>query len=55
MRCAKHVAGCDAAGKGRRGLRASGGRGWEVLDEISDAVGASWIDIDDDVSFSVVE
>lgn len=47
--CGKGIAGCDARGHGRRGLRLAGGKGWEVLNEIWDVSGASWIDIDDDV------
>ena len=46
--CAKGIAGCN--GKTGRGFRAGGGKGWGVLDDIWDAQGASWIDIDDDVS-----
>lgn len=47
--CKSGVAGCDT-GTAKRGLRVGSGKGWEVLDEIWDAQGASWLDLDDDVS-----
>jgi integrin alpha FG-GAP repeat containing protein 1 len=47
--CGKSVAGCEGRGD-RRGFSVGSGKGWEVLDEIWDASGASWLDVDDDVS-----
>ncbi len=52
--CKKGIAGCDARGRGRRGLRVGSGKGWQVLNEIRDVEGASWIDIDDDASSSTI-
>jgi len=46
--CGNGVAGCEARKNGR-GLKVGGGSGWEVLDDIWDASGASWLDVDDDV------
>jgi integrin alpha FG-GAP repeat containing protein 1 len=46
--CRKGIPGCE--GKQKRGFEVKSGKGWEVLDHIVDATGASWIDIDDDVS-----
>lgn len=40
--------GCDEGQE--RTFVVSQGPGWEALDEIWDVVGASWVDIDDDVS-----
>lgn len=48
--CGKGTPGCDGR-KGGRSFAVGRGPGWEVLDEIWDAVGASWFDIDDDVRF----
>lgn len=45
--CAKEVIGCN---KGvRRGWRLGHGKGWYDLEGITDAVGASWLDLDEDV------
>ncbi|KAL7421858.1 hypothetical protein Q5752_003629 [Cryptotrichosporon argae] len=56
--CGKGVAGCDVkksnGPKGKRGLKAGEGKGWEALDEIWDASGASWIDVDDDGSLDIM-
>jgi integrin alpha FG-GAP repeat containing protein 1 len=49
--CSKGVAGCEGKKDGR-GLKVGSGSGWEALDEIWDASGASWFDVDDDVSIS---
>jgi integrin alpha FG-GAP repeat containing protein 1 len=49
--CSKGVAGCEGKKDGR-GLKVGSGSGWEALDEIWDASGASWLDVDDDVSTS---
>lgn len=49
--CGKGVIGCgDFSAKYSRGFQVLGGKGWEALEAIEDAVGASWIDLDDDVS-----
>ena len=50
--CGKGVAGCatDRRVPGARGFKdGRGSSGWEVLDDIWDVQGVSWIDIDDDV------
>lgn len=41
------VRGCERGHQ--RGLRLGFGKGWEALDGIWDATGASWMDLDDDV------
>lgn len=46
--CSKGVAGCEGGQK--RTFRMARGKGWDVLNGMNDVVGASWIDIDDDVS-----
>jgi integrin alpha FG-GAP repeat containing protein 1 len=46
--CHLGIGGCD--GTEGRGWKLGSGPGWEALEEITDASGASWIDIDDDVS-----
>ncbi|TYJ56963.1 hypothetical protein B9479_002242 [Cryptococcus floricola] len=49
--CGKNVAGC---GKGiARGWRLGSGKDWEDLEEIEDAIGASWLDLDEDASKSL--
>lgn len=49
--CSKGVLGCgNTWGRNGRGFVPAGGKGWAALEEITDAVGASWIDLDDDVS-----
>jgi len=45
--CKNGVPGCE--GKGRRGFQVGGGKGWKALDRLVDVVGASWVDVDDDV------
>ncbi|KAK8864374.1 hypothetical protein IAR55_001622 [Kwoniella newhampshirensis] len=52
--CRKGVAGCEGGGKGTRGFRIGSGKGWEALDAIWDANGASWIDLDDDGSLDIL-
>nr|XP_031863237.1 uncharacterized protein CI109_001110 [Kwoniella shandongensis]KAA5530309.1 hypothetical protein CI109_001110 [Kwoniella shandongensis] len=52
--CGKGVAGCEAGGKGMRGFKVGSGKGWETLDSIWDAEGASWIDLDDDGSLDIL-
>ena len=47
--CSKNTPGCEK-GKGGRGFEVGQGKGWEVLDNIWDASGASWLDLDEDVS-----
>lgn len=47
--CAKGLPGCEGK-KDRRTFAVGQGAGWEALDEIWDASGASWLDVDDDVS-----
>jgi integrin alpha FG-GAP repeat containing protein 1 len=46
--CSNDLAGCQGRKDGR-GFKVGGGSGWEVLDDIWDASGASWLDVDDDV------
>lgn len=46
--CSKNTPGCEKS-KGGRAFEVGQGKGWEVLDSIWDASGASWLDIDDDV------
>lgn len=54
--CSKGVPGCGKEwGKNARGFVVAGGKGWEALEQIEDAVGASWIDLDDDVSVQAHE
>jgi len=50
--CGNGVAGCEGRKSGR-GFKVGGGSGWEVLDDIWDASGASWLDVDDDVPLTV--
>jgi len=47
--CGNGVAGCEGR-KGGRGFKVGMGNGWGVLDDIWDVSGASWLDVDDDVS-----
>ena len=47
--CGRGVAGCTT--RSGRGLKVGSGKGWDVLDSLYDVQGASWIDIDDDVSY----
>lgn len=47
--CGRRLAGCDAGGQ-ERTFALGQGKGWEAMEEIWDVTGASWIDIDDDVS-----
>jgi len=47
--CGNGVAGCEGR-KGGRGFKVGTGSGWEILDDIWDVSGASWLDVDDDVS-----
>jgi integrin alpha FG-GAP repeat containing protein 1 len=49
--CGNGIAGCQGQKDGR-GFKAGGGSGWEVLDDIWDVSGASWLDVDDDVSLA---
>jgi integrin alpha FG-GAP repeat containing protein 1 len=51
--CHKGVSGCS--GKQDRGLQVETGHGWEALDRVTDVTGASWLDIDDDVSWRVTD
>lgn len=50
--CGNSVAGCEGRKSGR-GFKVGGGSGWEVLDDIWDASGASWLVVDDDVRLTV--
>jgi integrin alpha FG-GAP repeat containing protein 1 len=50
--CGNDIAGCEGRNKGR-GFISGGGSGWEVLDDIWDASGASWLDVDDDVRLTI--
>jgi integrin alpha FG-GAP repeat containing protein 1 len=52
--CGK-AAGCikDRKSQYQRGFEVGRGKGWQALEDIKDATGASWIDLDDDVSTSV--
>jgi integrin alpha FG-GAP repeat containing protein 1 len=50
--CGNGVAGCEGRKNGR-GFKVGGGSGWEVLDDIWDASGASWLDVDDDVRLTI--
>jgi integrin alpha FG-GAP repeat containing protein 1 len=50
--CGTDIAGCEGRKNGR-GFKVGGGNGWEVLDDIWDARGASWLDIDDDVRLTL--
>ena len=45
--CDKGIAGCN--GSEKRGWKVGKGKGWGILDEMTDVTGASWVDIDDDV------
>lgn len=45
--CAKGIIGCKKGVK--RGWRLGHGKGWDALEGITDAVGASWLDLDEDV------
>lgn len=47
--CKKGVPGCSGRAQ-KRGFHVAGGKGWEALDRVVDATGASWVDLDDDVS-----
>jgi integrin alpha FG-GAP repeat containing protein 1 len=46
--CGKGVPGCEGKKDGRA-FKVGSGIGWEALDDIWDANGASWLDVDDDV------
>jgi len=50
VQCSSGVPGCGAGGKGRRGFNAAGGNEIELLEEIKDARGVAWVDLDEDVS-----
>jgi integrin alpha FG-GAP repeat containing protein 1 len=50
--CGSGIAGCQGQKDGR-GFKVGGGSGWEVLDDIWDASGASWLDVDDDVRSTI--
>jgi integrin alpha FG-GAP repeat containing protein 1 len=50
--CGNGVAGCEGRRTGR-GFEVGRGSGWEVLDDIWDASGASWLDVDDDVRLTI--
>jgi integrin alpha FG-GAP repeat containing protein 1 len=50
--CGSGIAGCEGRKNGH-GFKVGGGSGWEVLDDIWDASGASWLDVDDDVRSSI--
>ncbi|WVF71448.1 hypothetical protein IAT40_006252 [Kwoniella sp. CBS 6097] len=52
----KDIAGCEKGGrgKGRRGLKVGSGKGWDAMEGIWDAEGASWMDIDDDGSLDIL-
>jgi len=50
--CGNGVAGCEGR-KGGRGFKVGTGSGWEILDDFWDVSGASWLDVDDDVSTCV--
>ncbi|KAK4688706.1 integrin alpha FG-GAP repeat containing protein 1, partial [Tremellales sp. Uapishka_1] len=53
--CGKDVAGCAEGTHGdQRGFKVGGGKNWEALDEIWDAAGASWLDLDDDGSLDIM-
>lgn len=52
--CGKGVAGCQGQPKGSRGLIVAEGKGYEALEAITDAEGASWIDLDDDGSLDIM-
>ena len=47
--CAKGIAGCDSKGRGRRGFLVLT-KGGEILNGITDARSAAFIDMDEDVS-----
>jgi integrin alpha FG-GAP repeat containing protein 1 len=49
--CEKSVAGCTESGGGKRGWQVMQGGGWEALEAIWDAEGATWVDVDDNVSY----
>ncbi|WVQ82354.1 hypothetical protein IAT38_004482 [Cryptococcus sp. DSM 104549] len=51
--CGKGVVGCGAKGV-KRGWRVGAGKEWEALEEIGDAVGASWLDLGDDGSLDIL-
>ena len=48
--CSKGLPGCEGQAKGTRTFRVAEGKGWEVLQGFWDVTGASWADVDDDVS-----
>ncbi|OCF36855.1 hypothetical protein I316_01452 [Kwoniella heveanensis BCC8398] len=52
----KGVVGCDkgSSGKGKRGFKVGKGQGWDAMEELWDAEGASWMDIDDDGSLDIL-
>lgn len=49
--CAKDVVGCSPSGSGRRGWKVAT-KGVETLNAIKDARAVSFLDLDEDVSFS---
>ncbi|WWC70229.1 uncharacterized protein I206_104179 [Kwoniella pini CBS 10737] len=52
--CSKNVPGCEGTAKSKRGFRVGSGKAWEALDSITDAEGASWMDLDDDGSLDIL-
>lgn len=50
--CGNHP-GCVKGRRGR-GFEEGRGKGWSALENIEDAVGASWIDLDDDGSLDIM-
>ncbi|WWC61849.1 uncharacterized protein I303_104434 [Kwoniella dejecticola CBS 10117] len=53
--CSKNVPGCEGRSmRGKRGFKVRSGKAWDALDGITDAEGASWMDIDDDGSLDIL-
>ncbi len=50
VECSSGVPGCGADGKGRRGFKTASGNAIELLEEMRDARGVVWVDLDEDVS-----
>ncbi|ORY34008.1 hypothetical protein BCR39DRAFT_518106 [Naematelia encephala] len=52
--CGKNVPGCGGNSKIKRSFKLGTGRGWESVDDIWDAVGASWLDVDADGTLDIM-
>lgn len=52
--CSRSVPGCGTEGNGRRGFKVASGNAIELLEKMTDVRGVGWVDLDEDVSLSIV-